>query len=400
MFITKEQESMLEGEQGYTISKLMQLIIKIGEANGAERLIPIKSAQIAGVSYLTVGDAIFSFFHDLLQDNVKVKVPSWLNPAGMDLKQTKSMGIDKKFAEKQLKIIDNYVRLGIEPTLTCTPYLVGNAPAFGEHIAWSESSAVSMANSYYGARTNREGGPSSLASAITGLTAEYGLHVDENRLPHISIEVNTELESLSDFAGLGYWFGKNFGGRIPLFTGIKRLSIEEAKNLAAAMAAAGSVALYHVMGVTPEKDLYSDSKNLEKIEFTTEEKNDFYNQFNDSDGSIELVTVGCPHASVKEISSINKKLKNKRLKKNVKLWIFTSRQVIENTNNQDLINNLRRIKGVSIFSDTCMVVSPSIRNKFHYIATNSAKAAFYLMKNKDTHVICKPLDKIIEDVVE
>ena len=148
---------MLNGEMGEAISKSFELIVKIGDLNDADKLIPIKNAQIAGVSYYTVGESIFSFLELFSKDKIKVKVPSWLNPAGMDSVKWKEMGISEDFAEKQNRIIKYYMDMGIELTLTCTPYLIGYEPAFGENLSWSESSAVSVANGYYGARTNREG---------------------------------------------------------------------------------------------------------------------------------------------------------------------------------------------------------------------------------------------------
>ena len=217
MHLTKEQENVLNGERGEALAKCMHLLVKIGEVNNATELIPIQSAQIAGVSYYTVGDAIFSFFELLSKDNVKVKVPSWLNPAGMDREKWREMNIEDNFVEKQFKIIQEYNKMGIEETLTCTPYLIGYEPAYGDHLAWSESSAVVMANSFFGARTNREGGPSSLAAALIGSTPNYGLHLFENRTPKVLVNVNTKITSLSDFSAMGYWYGDNYRGSIPIF---------------------------------------------------------------------------------------------------------------------------------------------------------------------------------------
>ncbi|MHA1222835.1 MAG: aconitase X, partial [Candidatus Heimdallarchaeaceae archaeon] len=218
MYLTKNQEKMLNGDNGDVIAKCMELIVKIGDANNASRLINIKSAQIAGVSYYTVGDPIFPFLEFLITKNNKVRVPSWLNPSGMDLEKWKEMGVETDFAEKQMKIIEYYKKLGVETTLTCTPYLIGHAPAFKEHIAWSESSAVVVANSFFGARTNREGAPSSLAAALTGYTSFYGLHVQDNRVPTILVNVETNLSSLADFSVMGYWFGELYRDSIPYFT--------------------------------------------------------------------------------------------------------------------------------------------------------------------------------------
>ncbi|MHA1303136.1 MAG: aconitase X catalytic domain-containing protein [Candidatus Heimdallarchaeaceae archaeon] len=399
MYLTREQEQMLEGEQGEAISKLMKLIVKIGDINNAQHLIPIKSAQIAGVSYFTVGDAIFSFFEMLSKDKVTVKVPTWLNPAGMDLEKSQEMGIDNNFAQKQFQIIDHYKNMGIKTSLTCTPYLVGNAPHFGDHLAWSESSAVVMANGYFGARTNREGGPSSLASAITGLTAEYGLHLQENRQPDITIKVEASMTSLSDFSALGYWFGDKFRGKKPYYIGLSHFSIEEAKILSAAMAASGSVAIYHVKDITPESTQHKLKDIQEHVFFTNENKKEVYNRYNYIKDNIDLVAIGCPHVSEKELELIYHRLLNTQIKEGVEFWVFTSRKILNSIRIRKIVELLEK-KGVKTYADTCMVVSPVIRKKFKNIATNSAKAVFYLAKSANNNILFDSVENILERVTK
>ena len=121
----------------------------------------------------------------------------------MDLRAWRELGFSESFARRQQAVIEAYRQFGVRPTCTCTPYLVGNAPGLGEHVAWAESSAVSYANSVLGARTNREGGPSALAAAITGRTAAYGLHLDENRRATLRVDVRCPVRTLSDFGRAG-----------------------------------------------------------------------------------------------------------------------------------------------------------------------------------------------------
>ena len=319
MYLTKSQERLLAGEKGNAIAKMMSLVVKIGDINDADKLIQIKSAQIAGVSYHTVGDAIFSFFNLLNNEKVKVQVPSWLNPAGMDRLRWKEMGVKEEFAEKQFKILKHYKEMGIETTLTCTPYLIGLIPSFGDHLAWSESSAVAMANSYFGARTNREGGPSSLASALTGFTANYGMHKDENRFPEILVSIETEMETLSDFSALGYWYGETMGSVIPLFNNLRSLSIDEAKMISSAIAASGSVSLFHVETKTPESKNIDLTEIDDKIAYTEQDKKKVYEHFNQIKEHADLVTIGCPHTSLKDLELINKYTQNAKIKEGVEI---------------------------------------------------------------------------------
>jgi len=371
MYLTKEQEDMLNGEYGEIVSRLMRLLVRIGDIYNAENMIEVESVQVAGVSYKSIGDPGLEFLEDISRE-AKVKVLTFLNPAGMDLENWREMGIDEKFAEKQLAIIEAFRKMGIIISATCTPYLAGNLPHYRQHIAWSESSAVSFANSVIGARTNREGGPSAIASAITGVTPNYGLHLDENRGANYIIKVNTELKYNSDFAALGYFVGKAIRNKIPFFTGIKKADTDQLKALGAAMAASGAVALYHVDGITPEAEEVS-TQSLEKIEFGDDEKKETYELLNSGEEP-DIVIFGCPHASIGEIFKIAKIVEGRKTRK--PFWIVTSRATKEMAAKIGLERIIEEAGG-KIYADTCMVVSP-IENMFKTTGVNSAKAAHYL----------------------
>jgi len=207
MQLTKQEQKMLDGAEGHAVQKSMEILVALGDIYGAKSLIKVGSVQVSGVSYHNLGDAGLEFLNELAKDG-KVKVLTTLNPAGMDLENWQQLGISSEFAEKQNLVIDAFQRMGILVTCTCTPYLIGNLPLYGEHVAWSESSAVTFANSVIGAKTNREGGPSALAAAFVGKTPCYGLHLDENRLPDVHVEVKAELTKLSDWGALGFAIGK------------------------------------------------------------------------------------------------------------------------------------------------------------------------------------------------
>src|SRR5213596_2118568 len=169
----------------------MRLLLTVARLTDADRLVPIASAHVSGASYKMIGDPGLEFLEDFARD-ARVTVPTSLNPLGTDLAQWRELGIPAEFADKQERIARAYGSMGVRPSFTCTPYLVGARPGFGEHVAWAESNAVCFANSVLGARTNREGGPSALAAAIVGATPEYGLHTDEGRKPTTVVRVTTK----------------------------------------------------------------------------------------------------------------------------------------------------------------------------------------------------------------
>ncbi|MCJ7719869.1 MAG: aconitase X catalytic domain-containing protein [Candidatus Hadarchaeum sp.] len=394
MQLTKEQERMLAGEHGEVVERNFRLLVRLGEIYGADRMIPVDSVQVAGVSYKSIGDPGLEFLEDLVNKGAKVRVPTTLNPPGMDLLDWRELGFPEDFAEKQLQIMDAFKKMGIAMTATCTPYLVGNMPRFGEHIAWSESSAVSFANSVLGARTNREGGPSALAAALCGVTPNYGLHSDEKRKPTLLVKVNAELNDNSDFGALGYHVGKIVKDGIPYFKGIKKAELEQLKALGAAMAASGAVALYHVEKITPEAHLMSPN-GLEVIEVGEKELKEAYAKLNTGE-SPDIVILGCPHASLKEIAELAGKLEGKRLKKPV--WICTARATKEVAGRMGLVEKIEGAGG-KVVADTCTVVSPIERMGFKCTAVNSGKAANYLPGFCKQAVVFNNIDELLKKVL-
>jgi predicted aconitase len=392
MELTKEEKLMLEGDEGEGVQKAMEILVALAEIYGADGMVEIESAQIAGVSYKNLGDAGLEFLEGWADKGARVRVPATLNPAGMDLKNWKILGIPRDFAEKQLMVVKAYERMGVKPACTCTPYLVGNLPSFGGHIAWSESSAVSYANSVIGARTNREGGPSALAAAIAGRTPMYGYHLNESRLASFLIDVRCELKTISDYGALGYLVGKKIGNSVPFFRGIKKADSDQLKSLGAAMAASGAVALFHVEGITPEAKMRNVlAENAETISLESIDK--AYEELNSETKEIDLVTIGCPHASLAEIRRMASLLKGKKIK--TELWITTSLEVKGMAGRKGLLKDIEE-SGAKVVSDTCMIVAPIQDLGFRSIATNSGKGAFYAPSHCGVNVRFGSLNKCIE----
>ncbi len=383
MYLTPDEEKLFNGERGATYQKAMEILAALGDIYDADRLIPIKSAQIAGVSYKTIGDAGLEWLSDL---KGKVAVPSILNPAGMDRECWREMGISESFAEKQEKIIQAYEALGVRTECSCTPYnIFNNLAAFGDHVAWSESSAISYANSVIGARTNREGGPSALTAALIGKTANYGFHLDENRIPHVLIQVEAELHD-SDYGALGYIVGEMVGDKVPFFELKSKPSKDELKSLGAAMAASGAVALYHVAGATPEAGKYEAPK--EKITIEEAQIKAVY-----SSGEPDLIAFGCPHSSVSELERLAQLLKGKKVKKEV--WVCTSRAI--KNKHPELIRKIEK-SGAKVFCDTCMVVSPA-SERFGCMMVNSGKAHKYVPNLCGARSIMATTEECVEAAV-
>ncbi len=376
MELTKEEQAMLDGKEGYAVRKSMEILVALGEIFGAKSLIKVGSVQVAGVSYHNLGDAGLEFLNELAADG-RVKVLTTLNPAGMDLENWQELGISPEFAKKQNLVIEAFKCMGILISCTCTPYLIGNLPLYGEHLAWSESSAVTFANSVLGARTNREGGPSALAAAFVGKTPNYGLHLDENRVADLHVRVNSELTKLSDWGALGYAIGRKAENKIPYITGIKTTGLDELKSFCASVVTYGVKPLFYMKGITPGSELQTQPKETCSIE-QADLKN-AYDNINDQVSDIDFVCVGCPHCSIKEIQEIADLIKGEKVKEGTELWVATSRTTKQLSDKRGYTNTIEA-SGGKFACDTCMAVAP-LKGRFKALATTSAKGCFYSRQN-------------------
>ncbi len=365
MYLDPDDERILAGEQGETKAKMLELLVALGKVFGAERLVPIRSAQVSGASYKTIGEYGLQWLSSL---DAKAVVPAVLNPIGMPRERWQEMGVVPDFAKKQQAVIAAYERLGIGLECTCTPYYLRET-LYGDHLAWSESSAVSYANSVIGARTNREGGPGALAAALIGKTPCYGLHLAENRKPQVIVRVQADTRdwSIAHYGALGYHTGKLVGNRIPFFSGLNPDS-DRLKALGAAMAATGAVALYHVEGITPEAlKVPFEYSGLEVIAVESGEIEALFKML-----PVDAVAVGCPHCSPAELNSIAGLLTGKLVTK--PLYVFAAQGVIDT--NRKTVDSIEK-SGARVYADTCMVVSP-VMEQYSAIMVNSGKALAYV----------------------
>lgn len=392
---------MLAGEHGRATRKAMEILATLGEIYGAERMVPVTSVQIAGVSYDNLGEAGLHFLSEMAEGGGRARVLTTLNPAGMDVENWQRMGIDPAFARQQQRVIEAFARMGVVTTCSCTPYLTGNVPHFGEHIAWAESSAVCYANAVLGARTNREGGPSALAAALTGFTPAYGLHLEEKRRPSVTVQVQARLTETIEFGALGRVTGERLETgdkeRLPYITGLEGESattLENLKSLCASLATYGGAAMFHMRGVTPEAALFAPPE--ETITITRADLEAAIAAMTDATPEeVDFVSLGCPHLSIAEIARIAALLKGKKVKKT--FWITTARPTRQMA---DLAGYTQTIEesGAIFAVDTCCVVAP-IRGRFNALLTDSAKACYYAASKNKFKTRIRSFDEVVEEAL-
>ena len=397
MYLDKDVEKILNGEEGWAKAKALEVIVKVGEALGARSLIKIKHAHISGVSYGNIGDAGLDLIKKFAEGGAKFSVPATVNPIGFDLEQPEIFNINKKYFNKQKEILEALRKMGGDLILSCTPYEIGIPKKYGlkvgDHVAWGESNAVVYANSVLGLKTNREGGPLALMAAISGYTYNYGMHLDENRIPEIEYVVEEPRGGLNEaLAGV---LAEAIAGVHELETPpllrvnfTKKLQIKE---FFAALGAAGNIAMTYIPGLTPESlpDNWRPRERVAMEAFIIESRLDSLRPKDPKD--IDLIYTGCPHMGAEEILELYVLIKNMG-KVRKKFIVSIPRSLLFDKRLLNVIGELRNL-GVTVVKDTCLVVSP-LKLKNLKILTNSYKA-FYYLNRKGAKTYLAPLEELV-----
>ncbi len=386
MLLTDEETGMLNGDKGPAVKKAMEILVALGESFAAERLVVVNNVHMAGSSVLVAEEAGTKFVEDIRRKGGNFLTRVTTNPTAVDPTQWEAIGIPESDNVLQTRLTEAYAGMGANTCNTCIPYLVGNSPRFGEHMAWGESSAVVFANSVCGARTNREGGPSGLASALTGRTPEYGFHLKKNRYGKFLIKVETPLNDMTDYGTLGFFAGKIAGQDTPVFTGIPaNPTLEELKALSAALASSGAVSMFHAVGVTPEaptlEEAFGSGEPEKTLVFGAAEKEQAEAALNkEPSDHVDWILVGCPNASVQEIREVAEALQGKKVHKDITLWVTTAGAMYAMAERVGYIRTIEEAGG-TVVRETCpflarsRVIAP--KKGYKTLTTNSAKMAFY-----------------------
>lgn len=399
MNLADDEKAMLDGRHGKARQKAMELLVRYADALGAERF--VDTHNVAGVpgsanAFLQnyykdkdAGghDAIFSYFD--LDSDEPVEAPQAVVhtchlQGGADPLHWQTLGVKAEIFKGHEVREAFAVSKGVEILKTCTPYLAGNEPARGEHLAWMESSAVIYANSVLGARTNTEGRESTSAAMLTGKIPDWGLHRDEPRLGTHHIEVEVPVVSVMDWGMLGYFVGDMVQERIPVLTGnYSQSDLVRLKHFGAAASSSGGVEMYHIVGVTPEAEsiemAFGSNVPQETFVYGRAERRRVYDQLNANgrDTNVDYVMLGCPHAALEQIAEAAALLQGRRISPNCRLWIFTSRAVRTKADAAGYTKAITDAGGV-LMTDTCSAFAQAIPPGTKVVALDSAKQAHYL----------------------
>ncbi len=275
-------------------------------------------------------------------------------------------------------------------------YFLNPTPEFGEQVAWAESNAIVFINLVVGARTDRYGDFIDICAAITGRVPEHGLHLTENRRAEVVFDVSgldeTWFSSEIFWPLLGFVVGARTGTRIPAVVGV-RAGVDEdgLKAFGAASASSGAVALFHVVGVTPEAATlhvalqgHQPMRTLEVTEAMLQEAQ--AELTTSRTGELVAVSVATPHFSIGEFERLLGLVVGKRRDPRVEFYVSSGRDTIrelERRRWKDLLLHF----GVELVADTCTYLKPMIRHRHGLVMTNSAKWAYYAPGNLGCDVV-------------
>lgn len=398
MKLTGYEQDMLDGKYGEGYQLAMEVIVRMGELYGAKKFIPVKNAHIDAAAYTTIWDAGTEFLEFLADNGVKVPQPTTINPLSRDIRRWKELGSSEEFAMKSKRMEDAYLRMGVSPTWTCAPYQCTNLPQFGECVSWSESNAVNFVNSVIGARAERLPDLMDVCCAVCGRVPAYGHYLTENRRGDVLFTLQGFdehwFQDIVDYSVLGYYIGEIVVNRNPVIEGLPAdTSMDELKAFSAAAASGGAVCLFHAVGLTPEaptvdaafqgwtgyetrivtpEDLIAMKQKLD-----TADNKEIITSSSGRMGRVDMVLIGCPHASFEELKSIAEMIRGRHVADGTEFWITTSETQYNLALRAGYAEMLEKA-GVTIACDTCvMEMEEGGRWKGQTFVTNSGKAAQY-----------------------
>jgi cis-L-3-hydroxyproline dehydratase len=405
--LSDRDRAMAGGEGGPAQALAMSILVRMADVYGATELMDISQAHVDSTIYL--GDATLEFAERLASLGARVAVPTSLNVSGVDECGWQDWAVKPEWAAKAARQMLAYERMGAVPMWTCAPYQTHMRPVFGQQIAWGESNAISFANSVIGARTERYPDLLDICCAITGRVPAIGLHLAENRGGQLCLRLTGVPAALQQddqfFAVLGHLVGKLADESIPVIDGIVVSPAEDQlKAFAAAAASSGRVALFHMVGVTPEAptlDAAFRGRAPERtLAITVADLRAARRELTTADGrELDMVILGSPHFSLAEFGLLAPLVAGQRTHPRVKFLITSSRLMKERARETGILDPIVAF-GAQITLDTCILASPMLPPEIRTLMTNSAKYAYYAPSLLNTRVTFGSLADCVRSAIE
>ena len=383
MQLTEEEQGMLAGEHGEAVREALAYQLEVGRFWGAERFVPITNAHMMG-DIEVMGDAGLRYMEQACSRQTRCSVPITTNARCMDFNHVEHLGQHAEEAVKERKIIGSLRKMDVCTADTCINYQTIYQPRLGEHVAWGDTGTVIYANSVFGARSNFEGGPSALAAAVTGRTPEYGFHLDRHRKGSIHVRLECRLDDLADWGAIGKIVGERYQNyyAVPVFDGMRRLPVsDELKHLGCALASYGSMAMFHMVGVTPEAATLQSAFHADQVPepwtLRDEDLARVYQGYSLGDGSANLVVFSGPQLSLFEMKDLAARFHGRRVHPGTQVFVTTATSVKASARELGYLQSLEDA-GVTVLEGVCFYILENLsemrrRNGWTNMVSNSAK---------------------------
>lgn len=380
MRLNDEERAMLAGELGPVRKLAIEHQVEVGTFFGAERFVPVSQAHVMADTE-SLGEAGVAWLEGLAshpERERRVAIPTITDPRGTDFANAGKLGQAAWMLSLERRAIDAFVKLGVMMTDTCINYQTVQAPVRGEHVAFGDTGVVIYSNSVCGARSNFEGGPSALSAGLTGRTPCYGFHLEGKRRATLHVRTDWTPRTLNEWGALGGVVGRLAGNywAVPVIEGIDRTpTSDELKHFGASMASFGSIAMFHMLGVTPEAQRLGDVADAPLPQFRVgrDDAVALAGSYR-TDGPIDVVVFSAPQLSLIELQALANLCDGRRFV--VPLLAVTSPQVKPDADRMGFTDRIERAGG-SVLSGMCFYQSYAREiaqaNGWKRLATNSAK---------------------------
>jgi hypothetical protein len=402
MKLTAEERAMLRGERGEPVKRALELQLEVGTFYGAKRFVPVTNVHMMG-DIEVMGDGGLAHLERLARAGARCEVAITTNARCFDFAYVDRFKQDPGEAAKERQLIGFLRQMNVMTTDTCINYQTTYQPHFGERLAWGDTGTVIWANSVCGARTNFESGPAAMAAAMTRRVPEYGFHLDRHRRGTFLVEVEAELGDLADWGALGKLVGESHQSyfAVPTFTGIRRApTADELKHLGASLASYGSMAMYHMVGVTPEAPTVRaalggrPSGNRMRIRRADIER--VFAGYRNADGSCNFVVFSGPQLSLFEMRALADGFDGRRVHPGTTVFVTTSNGVLAAARALGYAQKLEA-SGVTLLEGVCVYILQNLSrmraaNGWTNMISNSAKIVNTITAHKFNTILRRTQD--------
>ena len=383
MQLTPEEQSMLRGDHGEAVADALGFQIKVGEFWGANRFVPVTNVHMMG-DIEVMGDGGLSWLKCTAARDARCSVSVTTNARCVDFSLAHHLKQNPSEVSKEKELIELLKEMRIGTTDTCINYQTVYQPHFGERLAWGDTGTVMYANSVLGARSNFESGPAALAAGLTQRVPEYGFHLDEHRKGTFVVDVEADISDLAEWGALGKLVGESRPGyfEVPVLTGIgRRPTGDELKHFGASLASYGSMAMFHMVGVTPEAPSLEGALGkrapADAFTLTGADIEGVFAGYDSEPRPCKLVVFSAPQLSLSELENLSQRFANAHAQPGTEVFITTEARTLMTA---EKLGYARVLKGagVTIMTGVCFYILLDLvkireRRGWETLVTNSAK---------------------------